>query len=156
MVIVMQRFVDSIRKSVQDKNWYAAIFMALTMPDICSAIENPDEMRVGVRYREWFNRYLREKYQFRNVEFTAEDCYQFRCKCLHQGIARREGLEEFELSQPLNGWVIHMNIINGMIQIQVSEFCEDVCQAVENWMMDTLNNPDITLRMRELIKINFM
>lgn len=152
----MQRFVDSIRKSVRDENWYAAIFMALTMPDICSAINNPYEDRVGVRYREWFNNYLREKYQFRYVEFTAEDCYQFRCKCLHQGIARREGFEEFQLSETMDGSVIHMNKFDGVIQIQVSQFCEDMCQSVEKWMLDMRSRPAIALRMRDLIDIKLI
>lgn len=152
----MQRFVDSIRKAILDQNWYGAIFLALTMPDICSAIENPYEARVGVRYRDWFNRYLREKYKYKYVEFTAEDCYQFRCKCLHQGIAMRDGFEKFKLSQTSNGSVIHMNEINGVIQIQVSQFCEDVCQSVEKWMLDMKPKPAITLRMRELLEIDFL
>ncbi|MBY6353795.1 MULTISPECIES: hypothetical protein [Enterobacter cloacae complex] len=151
----MQRFVDSIRKAIRDHNWYGAIFVALTMPDICSAIENPYEARVGVRYRDWFNRYLREKYKYKYVEFTAEDCYQFRCKCLHQGIARRDGFEKFHLSQTSSGSVIHMNSFDGVIQIQVSKFCEDICQSVEQWMLDMKPNPAITLRMQELLEIHF-
>ncbi|QFH65064.1 hypothetical protein FR773_10120 [Leclercia adecarboxylata] len=149
----MDRFVDSIRKSIQDRNWYSAIFMALTMPDICSSIEDPYEERVGFRYRKWFNSYLQESYKLSLIEFTAEDCYQFRCKCLHQGITRREGFEEFEVSETLNGSVIHMNSFNGVIQIQVSQFCEDMCKAVEKWILDMQDRPAITLRMRDLISI---
>jgi hypothetical protein len=34
----MQHLVDSVRKDLQNENWYAALFMALTLPDICGKI----------------------------------------------------------------------------------------------------------------------
>jgi len=61
----MDRFTNSIRKAVQDQNWFSAIFLALALPDICSALENPptgQRGEVGERYKAWFNRYLKKKY----------------------------------------------------------------------------------------------
>lgn len=62
----MQRFVDSIRKSVEDKNWFSAIFMALAMPDVCGSLETPGKGNVGERYRRWFNQYLKDTYDIEN------------------------------------------------------------------------------------------
>ncbi|MBQ0207047.1 hypothetical protein [Citrobacter portucalensis] len=151
----MQRFVSAIRKSVQDKNWLAAVFIALNMPDICSVVQNPYAKVVGERYRQWFDRYLKDKYKVGLTKFTAEDCYQFRCKCLHQGILMRDNDEKFNLTPPVHNMHIHLNEVNGVIQLQVDVFCEDMCQAVEQWINDMSPYPAVTLRMKELIEIKF-
>lgn len=39
----MQSFLDSIKLSLETKNWYAALAVALTIPDICGSIANPKE-----------------------------------------------------------------------------------------------------------------
>lgn len=57
----MQRFTRSIEASLVARNWFGALFLALAIPDICGALENPDRP-VGERYRDWFQRYLRAKY----------------------------------------------------------------------------------------------
>src|SRR3990167_1640695 len=118
----MKRFTLSIRKSVQDGNFFGALFVALAMPDICGALEEPDR-GVGERYRSWFQRYLRAKYDpatqlefvtatlpqaldlppeakttlnvpFNSqLAFTADDCYRCRCKCLHEGVLEKTGRE---------------------------------------------------------------
>lgn len=151
----MQRFVSAIRKSVEDQNWLAAVFLALNMPDICSAVQNPYDRNVGNRYRQWFERYLKGKYKIGLTEFTAEDCYQFRCKCLHQGILMRDNDEKFNLTPPIPPFYIHMNTQNGVIQIQVDIFCEDMCQAVEQWIVDMEPHAAVAARMKELIEIKF-
>ena len=68
----MQRFVDSIAKSVETENWFSALFLALAVPDVCGALEDP-EAGVGERYRSWFNRYMKRKYDPENLyELVSE------------------------------------------------------------------------------------
>ena len=68
----MQRFIDSISRSVETENWFSALFLALAVPDVCGALENPDN-GVGERYRDWFNRYMRRKYNPENLfELVSE------------------------------------------------------------------------------------
>ncbi|WP_439503314.1 hypothetical protein [Methylophaga sp.] len=57
----MERFTNSILQSIQSENWFAALFLALALPDICGALENPSK-KVGERYKDWFNKYLRHEY----------------------------------------------------------------------------------------------
>lgn len=66
----MERFITSIRKAVEDKNWFSALFLSLAVPDICGALENPPTGKrgeVGERYRDWFNKYLQTKYDPANL-----------------------------------------------------------------------------------------
>ena len=36
----MERFLNSIENSITNKNWYGALTLALSMPDICANIVN--------------------------------------------------------------------------------------------------------------------
>lgn len=57
----MERFTNSISKSLEAENWFAALFMTLALPDICGALEEPNRP-VGERYKDWFNRFLKPRY----------------------------------------------------------------------------------------------
>ena len=57
----MERFATSIESSLNSQNWFAALFMALALPDICAALEEPNRP-VGERYKDWFKRYLQPAY----------------------------------------------------------------------------------------------
>ena len=39
----MQRFIDATKAAVATGNWYAAIALALTMPDICGRLKRPQK-----------------------------------------------------------------------------------------------------------------
>ncbi|AYC18968.1 hypothetical protein DZA65_02079 [Dickeya dianthicola] len=67
----MNRFTSAIRKSVDDKNWFSALFIALAMPDICGSIETPKEKN-GARYRRWFNENLEQHYIFKTAYDTTK------------------------------------------------------------------------------------
>lgn len=68
----MKHFVDAIQASVESKNWTSALFLALAMPDICGALETP-QRAVGERYRDWFNRYLKKRYDPANLLELTEN-----------------------------------------------------------------------------------
>ena len=167
----MKRFTSSIRKSVQDGNLFGALFLALAMPDICGALEDPLQ-GVGERYKAWFRRYLNLKYdpatqlEFATayvpqaaqvlpseslaalqtpfdpqLAFTAEDCYQCRCKCLHQGLLQKSGREKFVFISGLpSGTILHRNLKNGQLVLQIELFAEDICHAVETWEQNMRGN----------------
>lgn len=110
----MKDFTESLKKSLDDKNWYAALFIALSLPDICGKIDNPGEKSSQKRYAAWFKEYIEHKYKYDPLqESTREefpgvirgqiygtlpnpsgkpetflsglDCYALRCAFLHDG-----------------------------------------------------------------------
>jgi hypothetical protein len=178
----MKRFTSSIRKAVRDGNLFAALFVSLAMPDICGALEKP-QASVGERYRAWFERYLKPKYdptshfEFLSatmpqaiallppeaiaemkapfdptLSFSAEDCYMCRCKCLHQGILEKSRRERFIFITPLpNGAVLHRNLRNGQLVLQIDIFAEDMCLGVEAWEQDVKTDSAVATRISELM-----
>lgn len=182
----MQRFTTSIEASLATRNWLAALFLALALPDICAAIEAP-ERPVGERYKDWFQRYLRAAYDPSNMfelleaidpgvlermppdliaslrtqpasastAFTAEDCYRLRCKCLHQGLPERMGEDRihFTVPDPAGRMRVHRNVINGVMQLSIDEFCKDVANATLRWWQEVQCNQEAVTRSESLIKI---
>lgn len=185
----MQEFIDSVRYSLATKNWFGALFMALALPDICGVLTDGAGVQVGVRYKKWFNTYLKIKYDPANeyearlahadlfrletlteaeietlkltpvrnasaLNFTAADCYGFRCKALHQGLAQRSNDPSTRIQfSPTRGATIHRSYIDGKWWLSIDAFCEDVCQAVEKWLVDVKDDATIQGRLRELMTI---
>ncbi|CFR19570.1 Uncharacterised protein [Yersinia kristensenii] len=158
----MRFFIDSIRMSVQEKNWFAALFISLSMPDICAATENPKKEKgtLGPKYQDWFNRYLKEKYGMGHnpaTHFTARDCWLSRCTCLHAGLnaESKKRMMSFRFTPPIrDGWVIHLGNNNGVLQLQIDVFANDMCSAVEAWLDDVKDNCEIQSRINEIMKID--
>ena len=150
----MKRFTDAIRKTIQNKNWYAGLFLALCLPDICGSLETP-KVSASKRYKRWFDNNLSEKY---SPMFSSEDCYYFRCSCLHQGFDKHNKLVGGKVNfipPPPNNNIIHLNKLNDILQMQIDIFCNDMSNATDEWYKKEIrNNPKIQLRMKNLIKID--
>ena len=58
----MQNLAGAVRLSLATRNWHAAVFIALAIPDICGSIETPGKSNSGARYKAWFDRYVGRKY----------------------------------------------------------------------------------------------
>lgn len=52
-------YVKDIKCALQNKCYYSALSLTLTLPDMCGMAEFPKK-QVGERYIEWYNKYLGE------------------------------------------------------------------------------------------------
>lgn len=162
----MQRFIDSIRRSIAQRNWFGALFIALAIPDVCGALEFPREKN-GVRYKNWFNRYLKHGYDPdgsllpKCVRLTADDCWECRNACLHSGTAKR--LDDrirfmepnpFGLRIDRNFHGEHSNGMPSYYTLQIDAFCEDVCLATEQWLRDVERDEAIQQRITDLLEVH--
>jgi len=117
----MQRFIDAVTNGIQQKNWYGALGMALTLPDICGRLENPN-MASEKRFVAWWDKYLLATYtknigpkRIAHVFLSGADAYALRCSYLHEGSGEtlnqraRDALERFHFVTPRGNWIIHRN-----------------------------------------------
>ena len=90
----MKRFTDAGRQAIAAKNNYAALSLALMIPDICGSLEDPGPGKSQRRYEQWFKQWAEPKF----VNLSAEECYQLRCSMIHSGSAaiQRSTLDRFE------------------------------------------------------------
>lgn len=149
----MKEIINSVQKAITNKNWYAALFVSLTLPDICGKIEDPNK-NLPNRYVEWFKQYMPQYQGF----LSGEDCYALRCALLHEG---KDDISE-QKKQVLEHFVFltsgsHRNLVGGkdpFLQLNVQKFCEEICAGVQSWMANITSNADALVRLNQTIEIH--
>lgn len=151
----MKRFTKSLRSSVQNQDWYVALASALTLPDVCGRLINPNQGS-AVRYAAWFDSWVAPGYTFvipgvgAHCFLTGSDCYALRCSYLHEGggeIAHqraRKALDYFHfIVPPEDENIIHKNLLGDTLQLQVDKFCLELADAVDRWAHSVEGNEEV-------------
>lgn len=162
----MRRFTNSIEGSLQSQNWYGALTLALTLPDICGWLEN-SALFPKERYVTWFDKWLLDKYtgyigpdRIKHIFLYGEDCYALRCSYLHRGgddisdQRAKKALDNFHFIMPPSYGIVHENQSNNTLQLQVDIFCRDIIEAVEAWNVSVKSNKEIQDKMASLLIIH--
>ncbi|HCT8370483.1 hypothetical protein JW313_03590 [Enterobacter cloacae subsp. cloacae] len=179
----MQQLLSGIDDCLSKENWFGALFIAISLPDICGATEDKIKGN-GARYKDWFNRYLKPRYNADNmyeylnltnpsmlqgmpeemkdsfrarlpiVSFSADDCWSLRNACLHEGVDETK-LRKFKITIPARENLhTHMNIFNGVLQLDVIEFCNDIAAGARKWLFDMQNEPDVMAKLNKMMTID--
>ena len=80
----MERFLAAVTDAIRTRNWYAALTLALVLPDICGFLDDLPKGRR--RYLDWCAAYLTPRYTLpvgphreEHIFLHPEDCYALRC-----------------------------------------------------------------------------
>ncbi|RPJ58271.1 MAG: hypothetical protein EHM23_18005 [Acidobacteria bacterium] len=160
----MNHLLFAIENALQASNFYAALAIALALPDICSWVESGATSKS--RYIAWFQKYLQPRYtqptsggRPQHIFLNGSDCYALRCAYLHEGRddiveqRARQVLDAFQFVVPPNGWTVHRNQLNNVLQLQVDVFCHDVVEAVTRFLSDIAGNAEATERINKMLLI---
>ena len=142
----LRDFLDQIRKGLENHLYLISLFSALAIPDICGAIESDNGEANRQKYESWFNRYVALKYDH---FLDGKDCYYFRCSLLHQGSSQhiKNTYKRIIFVEPLGeSMILHNNILNDALNIDVKIFCKDLISGAEKWLIENEST--------ELYKIN--
>ncbi|QGZ61643.1 hypothetical protein [Paraburkholderia acidisoli] len=162
----MEHLTDAVRAAVREENWYGALVLALTLPDICGALEQPEE-RNGPRYMRWCSRFLSPIYTQeighppqRTVFLNANDAWKLRNAIVHDGSAQLRADEvkdvlhrvSFASAGPHRGRVN----VNGRdhLVLVVADFCNDMIRAVDEWRETVAENEAVQIRISGLLEIH--
>ena len=143
----MDELFNQVRIAIEGRAYYLALYASLTIPDICSAMDSANGEATGPRYITWFDRHVAPKYTGGKFVFLdGATCYRLRCSILHQGRARFPqgvGYSRVLFVEPSpNGGIIHRNILNGALNIDVSIFCNDIVAAAQAWLATARDTPN--------------
>lgn len=157
----MQQLIESIKLSVESENYYAALALALAIPDIAGKIDSLAPKSTPTTYKNWYNKYILSKYTRQSDQFiflSAENCYALRCAYLHTGVSEITGqriaeiLKKIELSFPQNGnhlvWVD-----NEYVVIQIDILCMDILDGAQKWLKDIENDELRMTEVKNLVEI---
>lgn len=165
----ISKFTNAVKNSLTQENWYAALSLALTLPDICGKLENPSYSSTK-RYALWFDTYVLDNYSFTDlygnlrIFLSGNDAYALRCAYLHGGEGDissqrvQELLESFIFLAPkiINGKFegAHSNQIDKILQLRVDIFCLDICNGVDMWMENKYLDPKIQRSVQNMLEIH--
>lgn len=107
----------------------------LTLPDICCAADSDDGKATGDRYAAWFDAHVSPKYRGR---LDGKTCYKLRCGVLHQGRSTphhggKYSRIVFVVSKSKNESMIHNNVFDDALNLDIDVFCGDVIDSVRLW-----------------------
>ncbi|RKT93908.1 UNVERIFIED_ORG: hypothetical protein C7432_0330 [Pantoea allii] len=173
----MKEIIESIKRSLESKNYQAALFISLSIPDICGQIEHVG-IRNGDGARQWFDKYLAPRYHPKSlyeamlisspdyiaklgddviqaykaqpptVTFTSQQFWELRNAFLHNASSVGK-----KLTVHLTHSVSHMNLTEGVLQLSAIALCNDIIQAAEKWMQDMGAYPDVMKRISETVQV---
>lgn len=147
----MNDLVNQIRQANDTGLYYVALMTALALPDICSALEASDGLANGTRYAAWFDEHVAPKY---NGFLTGSDCYLFRCSFLHQGKTQhpKGNYSRILFLEPgTSSNIVHNNILNDALNIDVKIFCSDILESVEAWLPEAQKLPHFANNLAQFV-----
>lgn len=130
----LRLLVQQMRQASDDGLYFAALVLALTLPDMCAALAADDGRASGAKYRAWVVQHLP------SAEEDAARIYELRCSLLHQGSAQSQvpGRVRLAFVEPSPGAPqVHRltTEIDGEAVgwMSVPMFVDEIGEAVERW-----------------------
>lgn len=178
----LRAFTAAVRTDVAVANWYGALALALSLPDICGHVAWGSSLgNIEKRYVRWFDENLSELYgatpipeHFKTMLdpegytalvalhgpiMTGLECYALRNAFLHAGAEDAKAGKQvaadtkFLLVVPRPFASFHRMRMRGAIGLQVDLFCTEICDAVDRWA-DVLLPNDADARARVLATLS--
>ncbi len=139
----MRDLLDQIERGLQANLYYLSFLAALAVPDICAALSSADGQTTGARYAGWFDSYVAPKY---NGRLCGSTCYQLRCSLFHQGSLQHPSSTYarvlFVEPSSTSRIVLHNNVLNDALNIDVRIFCRDIIGGANSWLMASQSTPN--------------
>jgi hypothetical protein len=144
-VVEMRELFDQVEAVASTRLYYIALMSALAIPDICAAMESENGEANRPKYEGWFDRHVAPRYETRwGCTLDGTTAYQFRCSMLHQGRTQHKAgtySRLLFLEPGASRTVMHNNILNDALNIDVSIFCTDVVDAAREWITEAEQLP---------------
>lgn len=126
----MDELIAQIRSASDAGLYYLALIGALTLPDICGALNSGNGRASGSKYRDW----LRSNVPTQAA--SADLIYDLRCSLLHQGSALPSSGEQIAFMYPEGPQLHNLSTEVGAERvgwISIPMFVEEVTQGAEEW-----------------------
>lgn len=88
---MLLHLIEDVERALEHECYFAALALALTLPDICGKAEYPKEGSTRKRYKYWCRQFVCKEHPRDNpysgdMPYLNEDIiYSLRCSLLHQG-----------------------------------------------------------------------
>lgn len=154
----MDEILNQIQEALNHKLYLIALQCCLTLPDICSALQSDNGKTDSKKYKKWYKDFCKS-----STYLDAKDCYLFRCSMVHQGQTipspkphQHANYDRIFFLYPNPNIVLHNNIINGVLNLDLVTFCNDMIASVNLWNKDMIatNNLNYSKNINKLVTIH--
>lgn len=130
----MHLLTKSIKKSLQQQDWYTALFISLAVPGVCGSFYDSGDSDQK-EYSRWFNQYMAHQYK---ELLSGEDCFILQQASLFRMISfeKLSIAEKFHFILPGTEAIQHKTYVEGVLFLDISQFCIDICHSFEAWLED--------------------
>jgi hypothetical protein len=146
-----------VERLIEAEFYYAAVIIALTLPDICASLESEKAYSGRDEYKKWYRENLADKYP----SMSDEMAYSLRCGVVHKGnteiktksksVASRVA---FTLPHPRMNITLHNCMVgDDLLQFDAGTFCRDLVAAVRNWCEKTTGDPNVRKNLQGLVRL---
>lgn len=150
---MMEFILKEIEKALDCGLYYLALQATLVLPDICGALGSSNGKSDNEKYKNWYNHNVKD---MRTNSMSAEDCYYFRCSCVHQARTQHHKSTYSRIMFIVPNSVFTLcgyTIINDALHININTFCRDMVAAVRTWESALKDTPNFTRNYQKLIKL---
>jgi hypothetical protein len=151
----MDTILEQIRNALDRRLHYLAVASALTLPDICAALESEDGETKKERYRAWYDLWLGPRYPM----ITSNDLYRLRSGVVHQGIFGPNGMQYNRIVFMLPGRAkLHCcissidNNSEAVLQLDADTFCLDMIGSVRSWLASKSTDASVQKNLPRLLQ----
>lgn len=142
--VSMIELIDQMLVASKNRQFHLALVAALLLPDVCGALESPDGQASGSKYKSWVEKWMSPKYGDASAtSLSGDTCWYYRCSLLHQNRAHHPRLEFVRVAflEPNDSITMHDCVINNVLVIDIPTFCQDMADAVSEWLATVQANP---------------
>ena len=158
----MEDYICQLRATYSFQLYYFTLFGTLSLIDFCAALNSPCGETSATLFKEWFNKYL-PQYSSTSfgsaTSFSADECYKFRCRMLHQFRAEIDAdsmdptVKSGKIAFRTSTSKVHMCNFSGVYYLDIETFMENVISGVERWTDDVKNVPHVEENRKKIIKV---
>lgn len=152
----LESILHDIRRSIDAKLYYPAALIALTIPDICSALALPNSIFVKEsHYAGFVDKYTTQS----ELGIDGIGCFRLRGGVVHRASFARHpkfNATHVIFTIPESGAAIHaLSITRGdkkVVMLHLDMFCKAMDSAARKWFVDNERNPLVEENMQHLIR----
>jgi len=157
----MNTILEEINRALDFGLFYLAIVSALTVPDICAALESEKGKATERGYREWCKRWFLDSSYRRHL--TDLDLWRLRSGIIHQGRMGHPGMEFARVIFSLpTGFIVDLNWLKDpqypndpkkrCLNLDTRRFVRTMIKAAINWSTANQNNALVQEHLKNLVQ----
>ena len=148
----VESLLQEIEKAIKAELYYLALLLTLTLPDICTALEQPNGRTDGKRlYKKWYKANVHDLIG----GLSPDEAYELRCTVVHQSSgmaspARSYSRVIFTMKTPLR---VDSCVLNDALTFDVEAFCNRWIGAVRTWIEKSAADKNVSANLPNLLQV---